>query len=277
MVLKENGESSSKDTHYEGGLLMVRRLMSNVIEEETESQRETIFHLGNLCPIIIDGVRSANVTSLRLVEKLALPTLPHPMPYKLQWLSEKRESIVDRKVTHDGVSNRFTFVHSEEKMVLKLLSLKEVSKDQVKMRKKRKKRKKKQRLKRPREKESKKIREKSKNDMLEECKGIFPKEMPQGLPPLRGIKHHIDLIIGASLIMLSTQYQITRNQNNKRGLFKIGIAKPSMFIAIEDFAVSTERRKTEKMQKKITPENVVEKSVSKNPKLALQAPTFNLT
>ncbi|RDX98058.1 hypothetical protein CR513_19080, partial [Mucuna pruriens] len=37
-------------------------------------------------------------------------------------------------------------------------------------------------------------------DMLEEYKGIFPKEMLQGLPPLRGIEHHIDLIFGASLL-----------------------------------------------------------------------------
>ncbi|RDY09359.1 hypothetical protein CR513_06276, partial [Mucuna pruriens] len=36
-------------------------------------------------------------------------------------------------------------------------------------------------------------------DMLERYKRIFPKEMPQGLPPFRGIEHHNDLIIGASL------------------------------------------------------------------------------
>ncbi|RDX90151.1 hypothetical protein CR513_28015, partial [Mucuna pruriens] len=38
------GESSSEGSHYERDLLMVKRLLSNTIEEETESQRETIFH-----------------------------------------------------------------------------------------------------------------------------------------------------------------------------------------------------------------------------------------
>jgi len=28
---------------------------------------------------------------------------------------------------------------------------------------------------------------------------VFPKEVPKGLPPLRGIEHHIDLIRGESL------------------------------------------------------------------------------
>ncbi|RDY00748.1 hypothetical protein CR513_16026, partial [Mucuna pruriens] len=77
-----------------------------------------------------DDRSSVNVDNLRLVEKLALPTLPHPKPYKLQWLSKKGKLVVD---------------------------------------------------------------------MLEEYKGIFPKEMSQGLPPLRGIEHHIDLTVSASL------------------------------------------------------------------------------
>ncbi|RDY05242.1 hypothetical protein CR513_10947, partial [Mucuna pruriens] len=37
-----------------------------------------------LCSIIIDSGSSVNVASTRLVEKLKLPTLAHPKPYKLQ-------------------------------------------------------------------------------------------------------------------------------------------------------------------------------------------------
>ncbi|RDX83102.1 hypothetical protein CR513_36018, partial [Mucuna pruriens] len=166
MVLRENGkvesESSQEDTssssggefssegsHYEGNLLMPRRLMSSIVGEE-ESQREIIFHsrclvLRKLCSFIVDGRSNVNVASLRLVEKLVFPTLPYPRPYKLQWLSEKGELVVDRLVS----------------LAITLGSFK---------------------------------------DMLEEYKWMFPKDMPYGLPPLRGIEHHIDLIVGGSLL-----------------------------------------------------------------------------
>jgi hypothetical protein len=36
-------------------------------------------------------------------------------------------------------------------------------------------------------------------DLLQEHRDVFPKEIPPGLPPIRGIEHQIDLIPGASL------------------------------------------------------------------------------
>ncbi|RDY13367.1 hypothetical protein CR513_01727, partial [Mucuna pruriens] len=35
--------------------------------------------------------------------------------------------------------------------------------------------------------------------LLEEFKDVFPKEVRHGLPPLRGIEHHLDLTLGATL------------------------------------------------------------------------------
>jgi hypothetical protein len=36
-------------------------------------------------------------------------------------------------------------------------------------------------------------------ELLEEFKDVFPDELPKGLPPIRGIEHRIDLVLGASL------------------------------------------------------------------------------
>ena len=44
----------------------------------------------------------------------------------------------DRRVMHDGFTNKFTFVHKDRKTTLAPLAPREVSKDQLKMRKKRK-------------------------------------------------------------------------------------------------------------------------------------------
>ena len=36
-------------------------------------------------------------------------------------------------------------------------------------------------------------------ELLKEFGDVFPKDTPHGLPPLRGIEHQIDLILGVSL------------------------------------------------------------------------------
>ncbi|XP_019423019.1 PREDICTED: uncharacterized protein LOC109332490 [Lupinus angustifolius] len=63
----------------------------------------------------------------------------------------------DKKTSHDGRTNKFSFEHQNRKVVLSPLSPKQ------------------------------------------EFGDVFPKEVPHGLPPLRGIEHQIDLIPGASL------------------------------------------------------------------------------
>ena len=137
---------------------------------------------GKVCSLIIDGGSCTNVASTRLVEKLGLKTTPHPKPYKLQWLSDNGELVVDkqvlltfsigkyvddvlcdmvpmearhvllrrpwqydRDVVHNGVTNCYSFLHKGKKVVLSPLSPSEVCEDQIKMR-----------LKRERERKSKK-------------------------------------------------------------------------------------------------------------------------
>ena len=73
----------------EGEPLVARRALSvQVKKDDMEQQKENIFHTrchinNKVCSMIIDGGSYTNVASTTLVEKLNLPTLKHPKPYKL--------------------------------------------------------------------------------------------------------------------------------------------------------------------------------------------------
>jgi flagellar biosynthesis GTPase FlhF len=159
-------------------LLMVRRMFGNQVKEEDTTQRENLFQTrclvqGKVCALIIDGGSCSNFASTRLVSKLNLDTKSHPKPYKLQWLNETVEMMVnkqvevcfkigkyedvvlcdvvpmeashllfgrpwqfDRKTNHDGYSNKYSFVHHGKKVILAPLSPSEVREDQKKLREK---------------------------------------------------------------------------------------------------------------------------------------------
>ena len=122
----------------------------------------------------MDGGSCTNVASTRVVEKLGLSTISYSKPYKLQWLSKKREIIVnkevlitfaigkykdevlgdvvpmkeprillgrpwqyDRQFLHDGLTNHISFNFQGHKVILKPLSPKEFHEDQIKMKNKR--------------------------------------------------------------------------------------------------------------------------------------------
>ncbi|XP_027368822.1 uncharacterized protein LOC113874810 [Abrus precatorius] len=197
MILRENGEissdSSSQLSHasseedsefealcHEGDLLIVRRLLGSLAKEDDTTQRENIFHsrclvLGKVCSLIVDGGSCTNVASIRLIEKLNLTTTPHPKSYKLQWLSDEGELVVnrqvlitfsigkykdevlcdvvpmkashillgrpwqfDKKAIHDGHSNKFTFIHRGSTITLVPMTPSQVCDDQIVMRLKRK-------------------------------------------------------------------------------------------------------------------------------------------
>ena len=48
-------------------------------------------------PRLLMGGSCTNVASTRVMEKLALPTISHTKPYKLQWLSTEGEIMVNKK------------------------------------------------------------------------------------------------------------------------------------------------------------------------------------
>ncbi|XP_058003722.1 uncharacterized protein LOC131180123 [Hevea brasiliensis] len=85
-----------------GEMFVVRRTLSAHATKE-EEQREKIFHtrctiLNKVCNFIIDGGSCTNVAFTILVEKLNLPTLVHPHPYKLQWLNDDGDVKVTKQV-----------------------------------------------------------------------------------------------------------------------------------------------------------------------------------
>jgi len=101
------GEESSEEVypHEEGGLLMVRRLLGGQSCDLSQSQRENIFHtrckiLDKTCSLIVDGGSCCNCCSTRLVSKLNLTIITHLKPYKLQWLNEQGEMIVNQQVKY---------------------------------------------------------------------------------------------------------------------------------------------------------------------------------
>ena len=156
----------------EGESLMARcALSAQVKEDDMEQQRENIFHTrchinNKVCSMIIDGGSCTNGASTTLVEKLNLPTLKHPRPYKLQWLNDCGEVKVnkqvlvsfsigrykeevlcdvvpthaghilldrpwqfDRKVNHDGFKNMHSFVKDNKTVTLVLLTPRQVYED----------------------------------------------------------------------------------------------------------------------------------------------------
>uniref|UniRef100_A0A2N9I1W6 Reverse transcriptase domain-containing protein n=1 Tax=Fagus sylvatica TaxID=28930 RepID=A0A2N9I1W6_FAGSY len=68
----------------------------------------------------------------------------------------------DRKVTHDGFKNRYSFVKDSRTVTLVPLTPRQVYEDQ-------------------------------------EYEDVFPNDVPSGLPPIRGIEHQIDFVPGATI------------------------------------------------------------------------------
>jgi len=99
---KEEEENNERVYPYEGELMIIRRTLNNQTSVNLETQRENIFHtrckvFEKICSLIVDG-SCCNCCSTRMVEKLNLQVVPHPKPYKLQWINEDGELTVDKQV-----------------------------------------------------------------------------------------------------------------------------------------------------------------------------------
>ncbi|KAI4380112.1 hypothetical protein MLD38_006336 [Melastoma candidum] len=168
-----------------------------------------------VCGLIIDGGSCVNVASELMVEKLGLNTQKHPRPYRLQWLNESGDLRVtkqvmisfsigkyhdevlcdvvpmeashlllrrpwqfDRRTTHDGYLNRYSFKKDGRSVTLAPLPPHQVFEEQLRI---------------------KMSIAASSKERMSEFDDVFPKEMPAELPPIRGIEHQIDFIPGAPI------------------------------------------------------------------------------
>src|SRR5256884_4820017 len=126
--------------------------------------------MNKVCALIIDGGSCTNAASYMMVMKLGLPLIAHPRPYKLQWFNDGGEVKVfkqvkvpfsigwyqdevlcdvvpmqaghlllgrpwqyDRRVMHNGYSNRYSFTYKGRNVVLAPLSPQEVYEEQKKL------------------------------------------------------------------------------------------------------------------------------------------------
>ncbi|KAJ4715126.1 Transposon Ty3-I Gag-Pol polyprotein [Melia azedarach] len=139
--------------------------------EQREHIFHTRYHVKDkVCTMIIDNRSCTNVASTLLVDKLNLNTIKHHKPFKLQWLNECGEIRVtkqvlisffigkyedevlcdvapmhtghlllcrpwqfDRKVTHDGYKNHYSFVMNNRTVVLTPLKPLQAYKDHIRI------------------------------------------------------------------------------------------------------------------------------------------------
>ncbi|KAL1567341.1 hypothetical protein AAHA92_02830 [Salvia divinorum] len=190
------------------------------------------------CLVIIDGGSCANVVSDQLVGKLGLKVVKHPHSYKLQWLGDASELKVesqcklgrpweyDRRVYKNGHTNEYFHMLNGMKVRLRPLTPKEVYEASQHLQRER-----------VRDKEKRLLSENCllarpsdlgwalnsrstlllmvRNDLclvsntnthplaiesvLQCFQDVFPEELPNGLPPIRGIEHQINFVPGSTL------------------------------------------------------------------------------
>ncbi|XP_052486321.1 uncharacterized protein LOC128041058 [Gossypium raimondii] len=215
MIVRANGEIESEEDDDEepdevtkeedeleyavdGEILVIKRSLS-LQSVENEQQRENIFHTrchvqGKVCSLIVDGGSCTNVASTLMVEKLGLPTTKHPQPYKLQWLNDGGELKVTKQVLVP-----FTIGKYSDEVLCYVVPMHAGH----------------MLLGRPWQFDRKAIHDgftnrytfkfEGKNVTLvpmtprQEFEDVFPEDIPNGLPPIRGIEHQIDFIPGASI------------------------------------------------------------------------------
>ncbi|RDY13682.1 hypothetical protein CR513_01362, partial [Mucuna pruriens] len=133
-------KSLSDDFYYKGDLLVLGRLMNSHVGEEAETQRENIFHSRCLISYLINGgiiekgefLVDKQIDVTFTVGEYEDKVTYDVVPIQVTHLLLGRPWQFDKRVIHDGVTNRFTFVHLGQRVVLKPLSPREIHEDKKK-------------------------------------------------------------------------------------------------------------------------------------------------
>nr|XP_027120542.1 uncharacterized protein LOC113737516 [Coffea arabica] len=234
-LVEEEDEIEEVPTQDKVGLVARRALATQASKDEL--QRDNIFYTRchvttKVCSLVIDPGSCTNVASALMVEKLNLPTSEHPRPYKLQWLNNSGEitlaPLTPQQVHEDQVSLQKEYdLHvttKKDNAKAKRLVLADPSSSKLDHS---------HSALEPTQERKPSMLAKVKDvrqalhsnqvlfilfgkeslltnaldaslpsvitNLLQEYQDIFPEDIPNGLPPLRGIEHQIDFIPGSSL------------------------------------------------------------------------------
>eukprot|EP00253_Pinus_taeda_P001415 PITA_01415 len=206
-----------ENTPETGEALVLNKVLLKPAKEVAEpDQRKALFRTvckarGKCCKLIINSGSTDNLMAVEMVEKLGLKKLKHPTPYKVSWLQKGHQLLVDEQF-HDGKTNCYNFIEdgikhtlvpikeentAETSGVKALLMggkefVKQLKDSEINFAV----------IRRPKT----VVLHTQISDLPEEVQkllqdfgDIVVDDLPDELPPMRGISHCIDFIPGASL------------------------------------------------------------------------------
>uniref|UniRef100_A0A2N9G9G1 Reverse transcriptase n=1 Tax=Fagus sylvatica TaxID=28930 RepID=A0A2N9G9G1_FAGSY len=194
MIMRDNGEVMTESEDDSDGMpelvdasdddgvvypvtgesLVARRALNTHIKvDDAEQQRENIFHtrchvnnkwLNDCGEVRVDRQVLVTFSIGKYLDEVLCDVVPMHAGHILLGRSWQ----YDRRVTHDGFKNMYNFVKGGKTIKLAPLTPSQVYEDQLKLK-------------------------------SEEFEDVFPEEMPNELPPIRGIEHQIDFVPGAAI------------------------------------------------------------------------------